>query len=173
MALVSAPALLLESSRQQQAAGIKQSSLFCHGFWPSPPRQSGASLPHALSEQSCDTISKSTKVSSHNWGLTGMQGLGPKEIQAWVGLQWTQPWWCHLTGTGYVITILLWDLSQTLQLTNRFICFIVYINSLFVGKQSQHCFVYLNTDFCLGTTEKLEKMLHSEVRSLKEIASLQ
>lgn len=50
----------LENSRQQQAPGIKQLSLSCHGFWLSPRRQSGTSLPHAKSEQSCDPILKST-----------------------------------------------------------------------------------------------------------------
>lgn len=57
---VSAPALFLESSRQQRAAGRKRLSLSCHGFWPSPPRQSQGFPCHTQSEQSCDTISKST-----------------------------------------------------------------------------------------------------------------
>lgn len=55
---VSAPAVFLESSRQPGAAGIKQLSLSCHGFWPSLPGRVRVSLPHTQSEQSCDTISK-------------------------------------------------------------------------------------------------------------------
>lgn len=67
-------------------------------------------------------------------GWLGCKALVQRRYKHGFDCKWTQPWWCHLTGTGHVITILLWDLSQRLQFTNRFICFIVYINPLFVGK---------------------------------------
>lgn len=92
VALVSGPALFLGSSRQQRDAGIKQLSLSCPGFWPSPPKQSQVLPCQRHNQNNHGTLlwSQQTKVSSPNWessGLTGMQGLGPKKIQTWVWLQ--------------------------------------------------------------------------------------
>lgn len=96
----------LENSRQQQAAGIKQLSLSCHGFWLSPRRQSQVLPCHMPNQSNHVTLfrSQQAKVSSHkweSWGLTGMQGLGPQQTQAWLWLQMNAalmtPSRCHET----------------------------------------------------------------------------
>lgn len=117
---VSAPALFLERSRQQRAAGIKQLSLSCHGFWPSPPKQSQLFPCRTHNQSNHVTLfqSQQTKVSSHNWegwGLIGMQGTGAKTIQS-MGLTASEHSLDYIISLSQdvLITTGLWDLSQRL-----------------------------------------------------------
>lgn len=78
-----------QEKTQQQAEGIKQLFLSCYGFWPFPPRQSKILLCHMQNQRDHMELlqGQQTKVSSHSYesgGFTVMQGLGPKQTQAWV-----------------------------------------------------------------------------------------
>lgn len=132
--------------------------------------EADTSLPHAESEKSRETMSRSTEKGqqlpplwklgvychARPWskedtriGITVNEGSRTNGILASQDICWS-PDCC--------------DISPRLQVRNTLLCCLVRMNSFFERKQSWYCFLCLNADFCLGITKKPKKILHSEIK---------
>lgn len=165
--------LFLESSRQQGAAGIKQLSLSCHGFWPTPA-EAGISLQGTSRAILWHYLQIKPKGELSQLGglrLAGMQGLGPKKTQAWLWQQMNTALMVLPQDNAGPYTALR---SPSKAPVHKHISLLYSLCEFsFCGKTVPALLCLPEYRFLPGNHWKPEKIPHWEVRSHKEIASLQ